>query len=158
LIGVGSLHGWDFAQGSLEWEARLSDRAALDASAERAPILTTLALAAKLLFNTYTLGASGRLSDHWSIVPVYLHQDFSDGNARDGGHLKIVLSPYDIPQTTAALGAQIDFRGYRSSAPSAGIYFNPAHYRLVKAELIAALQINADWRLRLVAGGGSETI
>lgn len=158
LIGAASVDGWDFAAGSLEWQAQLSDTAAVNASLERAPILTTLALADRLLFDTYTLGASARLSDHWSIVPVYFHQDFSDGNRRDGAHLKIVLSPYDIANTTAALGAQIDLRGYSSSAPSTGIYFNPAHYQLVKAEVIAAQQISADWRLRLVAGLGSQTI
>lgn len=158
LIGAASLDGWDFAEGSLEWQAQLSDTAAVNASLERDPILTTLALADRLLFSTYTLGASARLSDHWSIVPVYFHQDFSDGNRRDGGHLKIVLSPYDIPNTTSALGAQIDLRGYSSSMPTTGIYFNPAHYLLVRAEVIAAQQISTDWRLRLVAGVGSETI
>ena len=158
LVGAESVNGWDFAEGSLEWEMQLSDRAAVDASIERAPILTTLALADRLLFETYTLGASARLSDHWSIVPVYFHQDFSDGNRRDGGHLKIVLSPYDIPNATSALGAQVDLRGYSSSAPSAGIYFNPAHYLLARAEVIAAQQIGVNWRLRLVAGAGSETI
>jgi tetratricopeptide (TPR) repeat protein len=158
LIGAGSVNGWEFAEGSLEWETQLSDSAAVDASLERAPILTTLALADRLLFNTYTLGASARLSDHWSVVPVYFHQEFSDGNRRDGGHLKIVLSPYDIPNTTSALGAQIDIRGYSSTAPSTGIYFNPAHYLLVRAGVIAAQQLSVDWRLRLVAGVGSETI
>jgi hypothetical protein len=158
LIGAGSMQSWEFAAGSLEWEAQLSDNAGLNASLERAPILTTLALADRLLFSTYTLGASARLSDHWSIVPAYFHQEFSDGNRRDGGHLKIVLSPYDIPHTTSALGAQFDLREYSSSAPSTGIYFNPAHYRLVKAGVIAAQQISVDWRLRLVAGVGSETI
>ena len=158
LIGADSLNGWDFAEGSLAWEAQLSDHAAVDASIERDPILTPLALTDKLLFDTYTLGASARLSDHWSIVPVYFHQEFSDGNRRDGGHLKIVLSPYDIPNTTSALGAQIDLRGYSSSAPSTGLYFNPAHYLLVRAGVIAAQQISVNWRLRLVAGVGSETI
>jgi hypothetical protein len=158
LIGAGSVDGWEFAEGSLEWEARLSDSAAVNASLERAPILTTLALADRLLFSTYTLGASARLSDHWSVVPVYFHQEFSDGNRRNGGHLKIVLSPYDIPETTSALGAQIDLRGYSSSMPTTGIYFNPAHYLLVRAGIIAAQQISVDWRLRLVAGVGSETI
>jgi len=158
LLGVDSLNGWHFGEGSLEWEAQLSDRAAIDASAERAPILTTLALADRLLFSTYTLGGSGRLSDHWSIVPVYFHQEFSDGNTRNGGHLRIVLSPYDIPDTTAALGGQVELRGYTSSAPSAGIYFNPAHYFLVRAGVIAAQQLSPNWRLRLVAGFGRETI
>ena len=158
LIGAASVGGWKFAEGSLEWEAQLSDNAAVNASLERAPILTTLALADRLLFSTYTLGASARLSDHWSIVPVYFHEEFSDGNRRDGGHLKIVLSPYDIPNTTSALGAQIDLRGYDSSMPTTGIYFNPAHYLLVRAGVIAAQQISVNWRLRLVAGFGSETI
>jgi tetratricopeptide (TPR) repeat protein len=158
LIGADSMSGWDFLEGSLEWEAQLNEDLGVDASAERAPILTTLALADRLLFSTYTLGASARLSDHWSIVPVWFHQDFSDGNRRDGGHLRIVLSPYDIPDTTTALGAQVDLRGYASSAPSTGIYFNPAHYFLARAGIIAAQQLSPNWRLRLVAGFGSETI
>ena len=156
--GEGSAAGRSFFEGSAQWEDRLRDTASVFASAERAPIVTPLALPSGLVFSTFSLGGSLRPADHWMLVPVYFHQDFSDGNQRDGGRLKIVLAPYDIPDSASALGAEIEARAYRSTQPSAGTYFNPARYSQEQLSLIGVHKINADWRLRFIAGVGSESV
>jgi hypothetical protein len=120
--------------------------------------MTTTALANKLLFSTYSVGADFRTSDHLCLLPVYFRQEFSDGNHRDGGALKLLLSPYDLPNTTSALGAEIYARAYNSSLPTTGVYFNPASYRQEQVSLIAIHQFGPDWRLRAIAGIGSEAI
>jgi hypothetical protein len=88
---------------------------------------------------------------------VYFHQVFSDGNQRDGGHLKVVLTPFDMPDSSA-LGAELDARAYRSTQPSGGVYFNPAQYRQAQLSLIGVHTFSPDWRMRLTAGAGPETI
>ncbi len=156
--GAGMLDGWTFFQGGADWEYRLSDSFGINASADRSPILTTTALADHVLFNTYTIGTSVRPSDHLYVIPTYFHQDFSDGNHRDGASLRLVLSPYDVPDTSSALGAQVYARVFDSSAPGAGVYFNPGTYDLVKFDLIGVHRFSPDWLLRGTAGGGYQSI
>jgi hypothetical protein len=155
--GVGRVAGWDFFEGSLQWDARLNDTASVFASADRLPIVTPTALASGLLYSTFSLGASLRPADHGMVVPVYFHQTFSDGNQRDGGRLKLVLTPFEIP-ASSALGADIEARAYRSTQPSAGTYFNPARYHQEQLGLIGVHQFNPEWRMRITAGIGSETV
>ena len=156
--GVGSVAGWTFFEGSLQWEDRLNDTATVFASADRVPIVTPTALASNILYSTFSLGGSLRPADHGMLVPVYFHQTFSDGNQRDGGRLKLILTPFEIPASTSALGADIEARAYRSTQPSAGTYFNPAHYHQEQLGLIGVHQFNPDWRMRITAGIGSETV
>ena len=155
--GVGHVAGWDFFEGSFQWDDRLDDTASVFASAERLPIVTPTALASSLLYSTYSLGATLRPADHGMVVPVYFHQTFSDGNERDGGRLKLILTPFEIP-ASSALGADIELRAYRSTQPSAGTYFNPAHYHQEQLGLIGVHAFNPDWRMRVTAGIGSETV
>ena len=156
--GAGRVAGWTFFEGAIQWEDQLSDAASVFASADRVPVITPLALASELLYSTFSLGAGVRAADHWLLVPVYYHQVFSDGNQRDGGRLKIVLTPFDIPDSSSALGADLEARAYRSTQPSAGTYFNPAQYRQAQLGLIGVHQFSPDWRLRLTAGIGPETV
>ncbi len=155
--GVGRVAGWDFFEGSVQWDDRLNDTASVFASAERLPIVTPAALASSLLYSTFSLGASLRPADHGMVVPVYFHQSFSDGNQRDGGRLKLVLTPFELP-ASSALGADVEARVYRSTQPSAGTYFNPARYHQEQLGLIGVHQFNPDWRMRITAGIGSETV
>ena len=155
--GVGRVAGWDFFEGSLQWDDRLNDTASVFASADRLPIVTPTALASNLLYSTFSLGASLRPADHALVAPVYFHQRFSDGNQRDGGRLKLVLTPFEIPGSSA-LGADIEARAYRSTQPSAGTYFNPARYHQEQLGLIGVHQFNPDWRMRITAGIGAETV
>lgn len=156
--GAGSAAGWSFFEGSMQWEDQLRDEASVFASADRVPVVTPTALANELLYSTFSVGAGFRAADHWLLVPVYYHQSFSDGNQRDGGRLKIVLTPFDIPDSSSALGADLEARVYRSTEPSTGIYFNPAQYRQAQLGLIGVHQFSPDWRMRLTAGIGPETV
>lgn len=155
--GAGSIAGWTFFEGSIEWEDQLTDAASVFASADRVPVVTPTALASELLYSTVSLGAGVRAADHWLVVPVYFHQVFSDGNRRDGARLKIVLTPFDMPDSSA-LGAELDARAYRSAQPSTGIYFNPAQYRQAQLGLIGVHTFTPNWRMRLTAGIGPETV
>jgi hypothetical protein len=155
--GADTVRGWTFFEGSLAWDYGFSDRLGVDASIDRAPILTTTALAAKVLFTTYSVGVNLRPSDHFFLIPSYFHEDFEDGNHRDGFVQRIVLSPYDLPASTA-LGAQLYAKEFHSSAPSTGVYFNPANYDLVKLDLIAVHRFSPDWLLRATGGGGAQWI
>lgn len=156
--GVGTFDGWTFLQGAADWSYNSSDSFAINASANREPILTTTSLANHIVFNTYTIGASVQPAGHFRVIPTYFHQDFSDGNHRDGASLRLVLSPYDIPDTSSALGAQVYARQFTSGAPSVGVYFNPGHYDLVKFDLIGVHRFSPDWLLRATAGGGFQFI
>jgi hypothetical protein len=156
--GADTVRGWTFFEGGLDWEYGFSDRLGVDASIDRAPILTTTALAAKVLVTTYSAGANLRPLDHLYVIPSYFHQDFSDGNHRDGAVQRLVLSPYDLPETSTALGAQLYAKEFHSSQPSTGVYFNPANYDLAKLDLIAVHRFSPDWLLRATAGGGLQVI
>jgi hypothetical protein len=156
--GAGSVAGWNFLEGSIQWEDQLSDAASVFASADRVPIVTPAALASELLYSTFSLGSSVRAADHWMLVPVYDHQVFSDGNQRDGARLKVVLTPFDVPDSSSALGAELEARAYRSTQPSTGTYFNPARYDQMQLGLIGVHHFGPDWRMRFTAGIGPETV
>lgn len=157
-LGVGHTGNWEFLQGHANWTLQSSDSFSFGAAAERAPILTDLAIANRLIYDTYSLGAHFRPSTHWYVLPTYYHQTFSDGNQRDGGTLRVLISPYDIPDTTAALGAELSTRIFHSSRPSHGIYFNPANYRVAQLSLIGVYTLHPGWKLHATAGAGQQVI
>lgn len=155
--GAGSVSGRTFAEAAIEWGDQLTDTASVFASGDRVPVITPMALASRVLFSTLSLGASARIADHWIVVPIYYHQLFSDGNQRDGARLKIVLTPFDMPDSSA-LGAELDARVYHSTEPSTGIYFNPAQYRQAQLGVIGVHTFSPDWRIRITVGMGPETV
>lgn len=157
-LGPGHSGSWTYLQGVASWTLRHSDSFSVNAAAERAPILTDLAIDHRLIYNTYSIGASFRPSTHWYVLPTYYRQTFSDGNQRDGGTLRVLLNPYDIPGTTAAVGADLSTRIFRSSQPSGGIYFNPAHYRVTQASVIGVYALNPRWRVHAIAGVGRQVV
>jgi hypothetical protein len=156
--GVVTVRGRGFFEGTMDWNLQFDDRYGVMASASRAPILTTTALGDELFSSSYSLGASLRPLDHLYILPAYVHQDFTDGNHRDGAALRLVLSPYDIGDTPTAVGGQIFAREYNSSQPSHGIYFNPEAYSQEQFDLIVIHRLSSNWRLRGVFGVGNQTI
>ena len=156
--GLGRAAGWTRFEGLIQWEDRVTDAATLFASAERAPIVTPVTLEKGLFYDTFSVGTSVRTADHWMLVPIYFHQEFSDGNQRNGGRIRIILTPFDIPHSTSAVGAEFEARAYRSTQPSVGTYFNPQRYHQEQIGLIGVHQFAPGWRIRWTAGGGSETV
>ncbi|HKD46546.1 MAG TPA: tetratricopeptide repeat protein [Rhizomicrobium sp.] len=157
-LGGGSVGAWNFFEGNASWDYRIDDAYDLNASLDRSPILTTAAIADHVLFSTYSLGAGVRPADKLYFDPAVFHQDFSDGNTRNGASLRIVLSPYDIPLPSSALGAQIFARVFHSEQPSRGLYFNPEDYSQAQLDMIAVHRFGQDWTLRALAGGGYQSV
>lgn len=155
-LGPGRSGSWDYLQGSAHWTLQTSDSFSLYTGAERAPVPTDTSIANRLIADVYSVGVSLRPASNWYVLPTYYRQDFSDGNHRDGGTLRILLSPIDIPDTRAALGAELSARIFHSSEPSRGVYFNPANYRTAQIGLVGVYSFNQDWKLRGVASVGRQ--
>lgn len=157
-LGPGRAGGWQYLQGQASWTLQPGDSLGFTAAAERAPLLSDVAIDHRLVYDTYSLGASLRPSTRWYVLPTAYRQTFSDGNRRDGGALRILLSPGDIPDTRAALGAELSTRVFHSSRPSRGVYFNPASYRAAQFNLVGVYTFDPDWKLRATAGAGRQVI
>lgn len=157
-LGVGHAGGWHYTQGDARWNFQPNDDFALGAEAARAPVLTGTALAQRLIGNRYALDLSLRPTTRWYVLPAAYRQVFSDGNHRDGGSLRALLSPYDVPGTTAALGAELSTRVFHDSQPSRGVYFNPAQYHATQAGLIGIVSLDPRWKLRLNADAGRQWV
>jgi hypothetical protein len=153
-LGPARAGDWRYLRGNASWTTQSSDSLGFTAAAERAPILSDH----RLIYDTYSLGADLRPSARCYVLPTWYHQTFSDGNQRDGGTLRVLLSPYDIPDTATALGAELSTRVFHSSRPGRGIYFNPASYRTAQINLVGLHTFNPDWKLRVTAGTGRQVI
>lgn len=157
-LGTGRAGDWHFVEGAARWSVQPGDRFGLSATGERAPIPTATALAQRLIGNRYALDLSLRPASRWYLFPGVSRQLFSDGNHRDGGSLRLLLSPYDLPATRAALGAELSGRAFNDSRPSRGVYFNPAHYRAAQAGLVGVYGFNPGWKLRMHADAGRQWV
>ncbi|AIF47808.1 tetratricopeptide repeat protein [Dyella japonica] len=157
-LGPGRSGSWHYLQGTARWTLQPSDSFSLSTGAERAPIPTDTAVADRLIYNIYSVGVSFRPAARWYVLPTYYRQNFSDGNHRDGGTLRVLLSPYDIPGTRGAIGAEFSARIFNSSLPSRGVYFNPAQYRTAQIGLVGVYSINQDWKVRGVASVGRQEV
>lgn len=157
-LGVGHARDWRYTQGNVRWSFQPNDNFSLDTSADRTPILTGTALARRLIGNRYALDLGLRPTTRWYVLPGAYRQVFSDGNHRDGGSLRVLLSPYDVPDTTAALGAELSTRVFHDSQPSRGVYFNPAQYHATQAGLIGIYSLDPQWKLRVNADAGRQWV
>lgn len=157
-LGMGRTGRWHFLQGAARWTLQPNDSFSLNSAVERTPVLTDNAIAQRLAVDTYSVGSSLRASDHWYVLPGYARQAFSDGNHRQAGSLRVLLSPWDIPGTAGALGAQLSTRLFHGSQPSRGVYFNPAHYRATQVGLLGAYALSSHWKLRASADAGRQWI
>lgn len=156
--GLGHNGSWQYLQGDARWTMQTSDRFGLSLGAERAPVLTTAAIAQRIADNTYSLGANLRPAARWYLLPTYYRQTFTDGNQRDGGVLRLLLSPADIPGTAGALGAELSTRLFHSSETGRRAYFNPSHYRATELGLVGVYRFTPRWRLRANVDAGRQTI
>lgn len=156
-VGAGQAGRWQYLQGAAHWNWQPDDRYGISAAAERAPLLTTTAVERRIAYATYSLGANLRPAVRLYLLPTLYRQAFTDGNRRNGASARLVLSPFDITGTPAAIGAQLGVRAFRSSQPGGGAYFNPRHYRALTAGLTGVLSLSPRWRLRAVADGGRQT-
>lgn len=157
-LGAGRAGDWRFLEGNAGWSFQPNDDVGVTLAAERAPVLTGTALAQRLIGNRYALDISLRPATRWYVFPGAYRQVFSDGNHRDGGGLRLLLDPHDIPQTRAALGAELSTRLFNDSRPSRGAYFNPARYRATQAGLLGIYSVSPGWKLRMNADAGRQWV
>lgn len=157
-VGPGRSGGWHYLQGNADWTIQPSDRFSFSAGAERAPVPTDTAIDHHLIYNLFSAGVSLRPAARLYVLPTYYRQNFNDGNHRDGGALRVLLSPYDIPGTPAAIGAEFSGRIFHSDQPSHGVYFNPRNYRSGQFGLVGVYSIDPEWKLRALVSGGRQVI
>jgi len=157
-LGAGRSGDWHFLLGDAQWRVQPSDAFALSLGAQRAAVPTGTALAQRLIGNRYTIGLSLRPADRWYLFPGAYRQVFSDGNHRQGGGLRLLLSPYDLPGTRAALGAEVSTRLFNDSQPSRGVYFNPSRYRASQGGLVGIYSVDPRWKLRVNADAGRQWV
>lgn len=157
-LGIGKASGWQYLQGNANWSFQPNDSVGVTAAAERTPLLTDNAIQHRIVYDTFSLGTNLRPAAHWYVLPTAYRQNFSDGNRRDGGVLRVVFSPMDVTGTAGALGAQLSGRVFHSSQPGGGIYFNPRNYRSAQFGLIGVYSLSARWKLRATADRGRQTI
>lgn len=158
VLGAGRAGDWHFLLGDAQWHYQPSDAFAFSLGAQRAAVPTDTALLQRLIGNRYSLDLSLRPTDRWYVFPGAYRQVFSDGNHRDGGGLRLLLSPYDLPGTRAALGAELSTRLFNDSQPSRGVYFNPTHYRASQGGLVGIYSFDPRWKLRVNADAGRQWV
>ncbi|SFS02179.1 hypothetical protein SAMN05216570_1601 [Dyella sp. OK004] len=157
-LGPGRSGNWHYWQGTAHWNWQPGDRFGLSAGAERAPVPTDTAIEHRLIYNLYSVGANFRPDARWYVLPTYYRQNFNDGNHRNGGSLRVLLSPYDIADTRMAIGGEFSARIFHSSQPSHGVYFNPANYRTAQFGLVGVYSFSPEWKLRALAAVGRQVI
>ena len=157
-LGAGRAGDWHFLLGDAQWRFQPTDAFALSLGAQRAAVPTGTALAQRLIGNRYALDLSLRPADRWYLFPGAYRQVFSDGNHRQGGGLRLLLDPYDLPGTRAALGAEVSTRLFHDSQPSRGVYFNPSRYRASQGGLVGIYSFDPRWKLRVNADAGRQWV
>jgi hypothetical protein len=157
-LGIGHARDWRFMQGDANWNFHPNDGFGLSIGADRAVVPTVTGLARRLIGTRYTADISLRPTTYGYLFPGAYREVFSDGNHREGGSVRLLLSPHDIPGTTAALGAHVSTRLFNDSRPSRGAYFNPARYRATQAGLIGIASLDPRWKLRINADAGRQWV
>lgn len=157
-LGLSKTGNWNFFDGSADWFSQINDNFGLGASYEHSNILTINAINAHTVYNSYSLVFLARPFEHIYIKPSFFHQSFSDDNIRNGGMLRLIISPYDIYNTNFAIGAELLERRYHASLPYSGLYFSPQDYRQEMAILHLVYSINPDWKINLKGGFGRQLI
>ena len=123
-------------------------------AAERDLVDTVAAVRNEMLMDSYTLSADYQLSDSLTVVGAPLVQDYSDGNQRRGGLLRLI---YSAPQHDN-ISVELKGRLLKSDFAGAG-YFSPE--TLEEYLLIFGLALpfaDDDWVVRLRLGPGQQVV
>ena len=159
-------HGWQldaglFIQGghnllTLDGGVRhaLAEHTGLELFISRDWVETAQALDHGVHFTLAGVSLEQSLGANVTLVGVGARQEFSDGNTRNHGRLKLIFQPY----LERGLTLQARYRAYNSSHDNvAGMYFNPGEYN----ESMLALgwrKKMPGWNVNLSAGAGQQKI
>lgn len=158
--------GWQldaglFLQGGLNlltldggYRHTLSERTGLEIFINRDWVETAKALDNGIHFNFAGMSLEHSLGAQMTLIGLAARQEFSDGNTRNHGRLKLIWQPV----VDSGLTFQARYRAYTSSNNDVtGMYFNPREYN--EAMLAAGWrQKMQGWNVNLVAGAGQQKI
>ncbi len=145
---------WDPLLGAANVSARPHPDWYLELFEERELVDTVRAIRERVKVDTYGLSADYSLTPSLVLVGALLAQDFSDGNRREGGIVRLVY----YPEKPEWLHLQLKGRILDASRPS-DTYFSPE--RLQEYFLLAGIATpfaDDDWIVRLLAGPGLQII
>jgi len=145
---------WDPLLGAATVSARPHRDWYFELFSERELVDTVRAIRQEVEVDTYGLSADYTLNPSLVLVGALLGQDFSDGNRRRGGIVRLIF----YPEAPEWLHFQLKGRILDASRPS-DTYFSPE--RLQEYFLLAGIAApfaDDDWIFRLLAGPGVQII
>ncbi|MDO8412383.1 MAG: hypothetical protein Q7S51_01190 [Gallionellaceae bacterium] len=132
----------------------LAEHTGLELFVNRDWVETAAALDNGVHFTLAGVALDQGLGTHVTLVGLGARQNFSDGNARNHGRLKLILQP----NLDSGLTLQARYRAYDSTSDNVGgVYFNPGHYTETMLALGWRKKIQG-WNLNLTTGIGQQKI
>ncbi len=132
----------------------LAERTALELFVDREWVETANALDRGVNFTFAGGGVEQGFGQHVTVIGLAGYQDFSDGNTRNHGRVRLIVQP----SLDLGLTLQARYRVYTSSSDDVGgAYFNPSRYDEAMLA-IAWRQRLRGWTGRLIAGAGRQHV
>jgi hypothetical protein len=145
---------WSPTLGGLGASWQATPRWSLAAGADADIVDTALAAQHEIRVDTYNLSGDYRIGAAFTLAGSLLQQDFSDGNRREGGRLRIAYAPPMLEGFNAQLRLRRldgDFRGIG--------YFSPDRFEDVMLQLQYGHALpGGRFNLTGIAGGGGQRI
>ncbi len=132
----------------------LAKHTGLEIFVNRDWVETARALDNGIHFNFAGMSLEHSLGTQITLIGLAARQEFSDGNTRNHGRLKLIWQPY----FDSGLTLQARYRTYTSSSNDvAGMYFNPGDYS--ESMLAAGWRKKMQgWNANIIAGTGQQKI
>lgn len=153
-VGLLSQHGRQLLTMDATLHAQLAAATSMEAFINRDYVETAAALDLGIHANFIGASIEQGLGPHWTAVVLFGQQDFSDGNLRTQGRVRLIYQP----SLDLGLTLQLRYRGYDSNADGARrAYFNPERYREGMA-LVGWRKHTKDWQASALAGLGRQHV
>jgi hypothetical protein len=165
-IDPATANGWQLDAGAFQqgghamltldgnYRRPLAERTALELFVDREWVETQAALNKGVNFTFAGGGIEQGLGPHVTVLGLAGYQDFSDGNARTHGRVRVIVQP----DLDLGLTLQARYRVYTSSSEDVGgAYFNPNRYDETMVA-VAWRQRLLGWTGRLIAGAGRQHV
>lgn len=157
-VGLGNTAAWTFGTvtGNLSYQP--SDYFGFELGADRQPVESVQAVRNRIMLNTVNAGGFATLPGIVTVSGSYFHQNFSDGNDRNGFVARVTPAFYSFSTAPISLGLQGFYRYYASGVVPADGYFNPRHYSETIGYVIYKEKFGSNWTLAIHAGLGCQIL
>jgi hypothetical protein len=165
-IDPATANGWQLDAGAFQqgghamltldgsYRRPLAARTALELFVDREWVETAPALDRGVHFTLAGGGVEQGMGPHVTVIGLAGYQDFSDGNSRTHGRVRVIVQP----DLDLGLTLQARYRAYTSSADDVGgAYFNPSRYDETLLA-VAWRQRFMRWTGYLIAGAGRQHV